>query len=115
MNKHPDMDRPRNPADLDEKTGISNRESAEEENAERAAFPPVDTSSPPPEDASGNVGDQPTTDYSGRQTAHKAGSRSIAQKEAASRYPDRSMPPSRKVAGASGKEPPDEPETSEPE
>ena len=29
----------------------------------------------------------------------------IAQKEAESRYPDRSMPASRKVAGAFGKEP----------
>jgi hypothetical protein len=92
-----------------EKTGISNRESADEESAERAAHPPVDTGSPPPEDAAGNVGEQATTDYDGRQTAHKAGSRSIAQKEAEARYPDRSMPPARKVAGAFGKEPGDVP------
>ena|SRR5829696_2182227 len=90
---------------VEKNTGISNRESAEQESAERAAHPPLDTSSPPPEDAGGEVGEQPIDDYSGRQTAHKAGSRSIAQKEAGSRYPDRSMPASRKVAGAFGKEP----------
>ena len=36
-------------------TGISNRESAREESAERAAHPPVDTSAPPPEDAAGRA------------------------------------------------------------
>lgn len=86
-------------------TGISNRESAAEERAERTAHPPVAGDSPPPEDAAGNIGDQPIEDYSGLQTAHKAGSRSIAQKEEASRYPDRSMPAARKVPGAFGKEP----------
>ena len=93
--------------ELDDTTGISNRESAAEENAERAAHPPVPVGSPPPEDAAGRVGDEPIDDYSQLQTAHKAGSRSIAQKEAESRYPDRSMPASRKVAGAFGKEPPE--------
>jgi hypothetical protein len=87
--------------------GISNRESAAEESAERAALPPVDTSSPPPEDAAGRVGENPLEDYSDRHTSHKAGSRSIAQKEAEARYPDRSMPATRKVAGAFGKEPKD--------
>jgi hypothetical protein len=105
----------RNDTDGNEKTGISNRESAEQERAERAAHPPVDTSSPPPEDAGGDVGERGSADNSGRQTAHKAGSRSIAQKEAESRYPDRSMPASRKVAGAFGKEPEDRPQDSEPE
>ena len=85
--------------------GISNRESAGEESAERAAHPPVDTSSPPPEDAAGRVGEQPIDNQNDLQTSHKAGSRSMAQKEADSRYPDRSMPASRKVAGAFGKEP----------
>jgi hypothetical protein len=96
-------------------TGISNRESAREERSDRIAHPPVDTSSPPPEDAAGNVGEQPIEDYSDRQTSHKAGSRSIAQKEAESRYPDRSMPASRKVAGAFGKEPGDTSGKTEPE
>ena len=43
-----------------------------------------------------------------RQTSHKAGSRSIAQKEDGVRYPDRSAPATHKVAGAFGKEPPDD-------
>ena len=90
-------------------TGISNRESAREESAERAEHPPIDTSSPPPQDAAGRVGEQPLDDSSDRHTSHKAGSRSIAQKEAESKYPDRSMPASRKVAGAFGKEPEDTP------
>jgi hypothetical protein len=88
-----------------EETGISNRETAQEESAERAEHPPIDTSGPPPEDAGGDVGEHGSADESGRQTAHKAGSRSIAQKEAESRYPDRSMPASRKVPGAFGQEP----------
>jgi hypothetical protein len=83
--------------------GISNRESAAEEAKERETHPPVDTQ-PQPEDAAGRVGDASGLDLGG-QTSHKAGSRSIAQKEAGTRYPDRSMPPSRKVDGAFGKEP----------
>jgi hypothetical protein len=84
--------------------GISNRESPEREARERREHPPVDTSSPPPEDAAGRVGEEPLEDRRDRHTSHKAGSRSIAQKESASRYPDRSMPASRKVAGAFGRE-----------
>ena len=85
--------------------GISNRESAAEEAQERQEHPPIDTSSPPPQDAAGRVGEQPLEDLSDRHTSHKAGSRSIAQKEAESKYADRSMPASRKVDGAFGKEP----------
>jgi hypothetical protein len=84
--------------------GISNRESPEEEAKERQEHPPVETGSPEPEDAAGRVGEDPLTDNTDRHTSHKAGSRSIAQKEAESRYPDRSMPATRKVAGAFGKE-----------
>ena len=87
--------------------GISNRETAEQEQAERDAHPPIDTSSPPPQDAAGRVGELDPTANDGRQTSHKAGSRSIAQKEDEARYPDGSMPPTRKVAGAFGKEPQD--------
>jgi hypothetical protein len=106
MSKHPETSRSSGKAQADaQNTGISNRESAAEETAERDEFPPVDTASPPPQDAAGDVGEKPIDDYSDRQTSHKAGSRSIAQKEAESRYPDRSMPASRKVAGAFGKEP----------
>jgi hypothetical protein len=87
------------------RTGISNRESAEQEAQEREAFPPVDAGSPPAEDAAGRVGEQPLDDRRDRHTSHKAGSRSIAQKQAGTRYPDRAMPASRKVAGAFGQEP----------
>ena len=78
---------------------------AAEEAEERRRRPPVDTGSPPPEDAAGRVSEDPLTDTRDRHTSHKAGSRSIAQKESQSRYPDRSMPASRKVAGAFGREP----------
>ena len=90
---------------MPKRAGISNRETDVEEARERDANPPIDTSSPPPEDAAGRVGEQPLEDLSDRHTSHKAGSRSIAQKEAGSRYPDRSMPASRKTAGAFGREP----------
>ena len=93
--------------------GISNRETGTEEAREREEHPPVDTSSPPPQDAAGRVGEEPLLDYSDRHTSHKAGSRSIAQKEDGSRYPDRSMPASRKVGGAYGKEPLDTKPTSD--
>jgi hypothetical protein len=88
-----------------QETGISNRESAAEEAIERREHPPVDAESPAPEDAGGRTGEQPLDDLRDRHTSHKAGSRSIAQKEDEARYPDRSMPASRKVAGAFGREP----------
>jgi hypothetical protein len=89
----------------DRHTGISNRETPDEEARERAEHPPVDTHSPEPQDAAGRVGEDPLTDHSDRHTSHKAGSRSIAQKEAGTRYTDRSMPATHKVGGAFGKEP----------
>lgn len=98
-----------------EQTGISNRESASEEAQERREHPPLDPSSPPPQDAAGRVGEQPLEDTRDRHTSHKAGSRSIAQKEAEARDPDASMPASRKVAGAFGKEPQEPKEPEEPE
>jgi hypothetical protein len=88
-----------------QRAGISNRLSPRDEAKQRQQHPPVDTSSPPPEDARGRVGEQPLDDRRDRHTSHKAGSRSIAQKEAGARYPDRSMPPSRNVSGAFGREP----------
>jgi hypothetical protein len=103
---------------MDERrVGISNRESAEAENRERAEHLPVNTDSPPPQDAAGRVGERPMEEVPNRHTSHKAGSRSIAQKEDRARYPDRSAPPSRKVAGAFGKEPEEkaEPEAEEAE
>jgi len=93
------------PHQNDHHDGISNRLSRDTEERDRTEHPPIDTSSPPPEDAAGRVGEDPLEDRRDRHTSHKAGSRSIAQKEAGSRYPDRSMPASRKVAGAFGREP----------
>jgi hypothetical protein len=90
---------------MKKKTGISNRMTAEEEARDRRANPPVNTGAPLAEDASGRKGDPTHEDTDGDQTAHKAGSRSVAQKEAGSKYADRSMPPSRKVPGAFGEEP----------
>lgn len=86
-------------------TGISNRETPAEEERERRVHPPEQTVSPAPEDAAGRSGDEQTDEVPNRHTAHKAGSRSIAQKEDRTRYPDRSMPPTRKKGGAFGKEP----------
>jgi len=98
-----------------EHTGISNRESPTEEQREREEFPSVQEGSPPPQDAAGRTGEDPLQDNRDRHTSHKAGSRSIAQKEAESKYADRSMPAARKVAGAFGREPlpDDEPWTKE--
>ena len=86
-------------------TGVSNREAAEEEARARKIHPPLESGSPSPEDAAGRVGEEPLTDMRDRHTSHKAGSRSVAQKESESKYPDRPMPASRKVAGAFGQEP----------
>jgi hypothetical protein len=90
----------------DRQQGISNRESADEEARERREHPPTAPDAPPREaDAAGREGEEPLTDDRDRHTSHKAGSRSVAQKEAESKYADRSHPASHKVAGASGKEP----------
>ena len=80
------------------RTGISNRETATEEQAERQAHPPIDPGPPPPQDAAGRVGDAETATFDGGQTSHKAGSRSIGRKEDEA---------SRKAGGAFGKEPKD--------
>ncbi len=88
-----------------DKQGISNRETAEEESQERQEFPSVSPDAPPREqDAAGRVGEDPLDDTRDRHTSHKAGSRSIAQKEAESKYADRSHPSSHKVPGAYGHE-----------
>ncbi|MGE3276638.1 MAG: type 1 glutamine amidotransferase domain-containing protein [Vicinamibacterales bacterium] len=88
-----------------EEQGISNRETASEEARERREHPRPPAGSPPAEDAAGRTGDATLDDVGAYQTSHKAGSRSVAQKEDGSRYPDRSMPASRKAAGATGAEP----------
>ena len=78
---------------MQRKSGISNRETPAEEERERQEHPPHDASSPPPQDAAGRVGELPLEKVPNRHTSHKAGSRSIAQKEDRARYPDRSAPP----------------------
>jgi hypothetical protein len=88
--------------------GISNRESPQEEERERQEHRPLDPTQPA-EDAAGRQGEDPLPDNRDRHTSHKAGSRSIAQKEAESRYPDRGMPATSKVAGAFGREPASQP------
>lgn len=90
----------------DNQQGISNRETATEESEERREFPAETPDAPPrEEDAAGRAGEQPLDDTRDRHTSHKAGSRSIAQKEAESKYADRGHPASHKVAGAFGEEP----------
>ena len=93
--------------DKDRRTGISNRETPDEEARERQEHPPLETGSPQPEDAAGRVGELPMEQVPERQTSHKAGARSIAQKEDGTRYPDRGMPATHKKPGAFGKEPRD--------
>lgn len=84
--------------------GISNRMSPDDEARDAAEHPPVDTTAPPPQDASGRTGEEPAANAPGRQTSLKAGSRSMAQKEAGTRHTDDATPSSRKVAGAFGRE-----------
>lgn len=86
--------------------GISNRESFADEQQERMEHPPMTPDAPPAEqDAAGREGEEPLEDLNDRHTSHKAGSRSVGQQEAVSKYADRSHPASHKVAGASGREP----------
>lgn len=90
----------------DQQQGISNRESSTQEQQERMEYPPMSPDAPPVEqDAAGREGEDHPEDNENRHTSHKAGSRSIAQKEAESKYADRSHPASHKVAGADGREP----------
>jgi hypothetical protein len=88
-----------------QRTGISNRETPAEEAHERDEFPPENTGSPEPQDAAGRTGEATMDTVPNRQTSHKAGARSIAQKEDETRYPDRGMPAAHKKAGAFGREP----------
>ena len=88
-----------------QRTGISNRETPAQEERERREHPPENVGSPPPQDAAGRVGEAPMKEVPNRQTAHKAGARSIAQKEDEARYPDRGMPATHQKPGAFGKQP----------
>lgn len=88
-----------------QKNGISNRETAAEEARERQEHPPRNTGSPEPEDAAGRVGEEPMVEVLNGHTSHKAGMRSLAQKEAEVRYLDRGMPATHQKGGAFGKAP----------
>ncbi len=98
------------------KPGISNRESADEEAREREEHPPLHEN-PPVEDVNGRSEDPADLSRDAarearaeaprdHQTSHKAGVRSLAQKESDRRHPDGPAPSTRKVAGAFGKEAP---------
>ena len=85
----------------DRRTGISNRETAREEERERHEHPSVP---PEAEDSDARASEERQDEVSQRQTSNKAGSRSNAQKTSESKYTDRPAPPSRKVPGAYGHE-----------
>lgn len=89
---------PAEPQPPAKRTGISNRATATEEQADRQAHPPIDPGPPPPQDAAGRIGDAEAATFDGAQTSHKAGSRSIGRNEEET---------SRKAGGAFGKEPKD--------
>ena len=89
-----------------QRSGISNRETPAAEEQERREHPP-EASSPAPEDAAEGGTEAPMDEVPNRQTSHKAGVRSIAQKESNTRYPDRAMPGTHKKPGAFGAEPRD--------
>jgi hypothetical protein len=84
--------------------GISNRESASEEERERREHPPLVQDQTRFQDAESGDSELPLNDLAGEQTSRKSGVHSSAQKQEASRDPERPVPPSRPVAGAYGKE-----------
>jgi hypothetical protein len=84
-------------------TGISNRESAEEEQEERERLAPAGRRSEPI-DSKDAERDASAVDGANEQTASKTGSRSGAQKTAESKYVERPHPASTKVDGAFGRE-----------
>ncbi|HET7218074.1 MAG TPA: hypothetical protein VFJ02_08495 [Vicinamibacterales bacterium] len=88
------------------RTGISNRESSEEEARERDEHPPVDEL---PEGR--DTADPQNAGAAETQTSSKSGSRSSAQKAASTRHMDRTMPASSKVSGAFGLEAPTNPDS----
>jgi|SRR5688572_12665362 len=82
--------------------GISNRESPQEEAAERAEYPPIQEGGT--EDLPDEINEQPPDESPNRQTSQKAGMRSTGQKEDSARHTDQSAPSTRKVPGAFGRE-----------
>ena len=80
-------------------TGISNRESPEQEARERDQHPPIDELPESRDAADAGSAGEPAT-----QTSRKAGSRASAQKANASPYVETTMPAASKVSGAFGQE-----------
>ena len=82
--------------------GISNRESPQEEAAERAQYPPIQEGAP--DDATDDVREDLADVSSNRQTSQKVGTRSSGQKDETTRHTDRPAPSTHKVQGAFGRE-----------
>ena len=82
--------------------GISNRESAREEEEERERLPPTQSGAAGTGDAVDD--DAPAGDTTNEQASAKSGSRSGAQKAADSKYVNRPHPASEKTEGAFGRE-----------
>jgi len=82
-------------------SGISNRESPQEEHEERQRLPPAQDRSRAANPTGG--GDTQPSSGGGEQTSSKSGSRSGAQKAAESKYVERPHPASKKVEGAFGR------------
>ena len=86
----------------DQAQGISNRESPQEEAAERARYPPQ------PESGTEDLAEDRVEDLAeaspNRQMSQKAGTRSSGQKEDTTRHADSPAPTTRKVPGAFGRE-----------
>jgi hypothetical protein len=84
-------------------TGISNRESAEEEQDERERLP-ADGDRSERADTKADRRDASAGDGENEQSSSKSGSRSGAQKAAESKYVNQPHPASTKVDGAFGRE-----------
>ena len=93
----------------DSNTGISNRETARDEERERREHPSV---APDFEDAA-RPDDERLNEVPNRQTSNKSGTRSIGQKTSESKYATQPAPPSRKTPGAYGKEQDEDPNSEE--
>jgi hypothetical protein len=85
-------------------TGISNRESAEEEQQERERLPAAQDRSRSTDARGDDAGADRAVSTDNEQTSSKSGSRSSAQKAAESKYVNQPHPASEKVEGAFGRE-----------
>ena len=89
--------------DQTDRTGISNRATAEEEARDRREHPPRRRA----DQVGGNVDTDPEHAFpeGGGQTAHKTGSHSLEEKRGSARHLDHSAPESHGTDGATGREP----------